>query len=301
MEDCMELVYLRTFVESLEAGSFSKAADLLCVTQSAVSRRIKFLEDQYGYALLDRTGPVLVPTEAGKIVLDKARQLLSIENELLKGLKGIGKREGLSFCCTPGFGTAFLPRVVRELLQTSSEMHNMQFFLDMPDAVLAGVQDGRFDIGLLEHCEQFDFSELQTVVLPDDDVVFVSAPSLAIPAGNVSVDVLSRFTLFSRREECCSTKFLAYNLKNIGLSDAVFPSQVIFDDLHQIITSTIDGLGVAFTARSLISEHIAAGTLRAHHVPGFMHARKRTVVLRPCFVRHPLADLLLKEIQNCFK
>jgi len=297
----MELVYLRTFVESVEVGSFSKAADLLCVTQSAVSRRIKFLEDQYGYALLDRSGPVLVPTEAGKIVLDKARQLLSIEDDLLKGLKGIGKREGLSFCCTPGFGTAFLPRVVRELLQASSEMHNMQFFLDMPDLVLAGVQDGRFDIGLLEHCEQFDFSELQTVDLPDDEVVFVSAPKLEIPSGFVPVESLGRFTLFSRREECCSTKFLSFNLKKTGLDDAAFPSRIIYDDLHQIIASTVDGLGVAFTARSLVAEHISSGSLLVHHIPGFLHARKRTLVLRPCFVKHPLADLLLREIYRCFE
>lgn len=296
----MESVYLRTFVESVETGSFSKAAYSLCVTQSAVSRRIKFLEDQYGYSLLDRSGPVLVPTEAGKIVLDKARQLLSIEGELLKGLKGIGKREGLSFCCTPGFGTAFLPGVVRELLQTSSEMHNMQFFLDMPELVLAGVQDGRYDIGLLEHCEQFDFSELQLIQLPDDDVLFISSPRLAIPAGDVSIDLLGRYTLFSRREECCSTKFLSFNLKRLGLDDTAFPSRIIYDDLHQIIASTVDGLGITFTARSLVTEHIAAGTLRAHHVPGFMHGRKRTIVLSRCFVKHSLADLLLKEIRNCF-
>ncbi len=297
----MELIYLRTFVESVEAGSFSKAADTLCVTQSAISRRIKFLEDQYGYPLLDRSGPVLVPTEAGLIVLDKARQLLSIENELLKGLKSIGKREGLAFCCTPGFGTAFLPRVVRELLQTSSEMHNMQFFLDMPDLVLAGVQEGRFDIGLLEHCEQFDFSELQTVQLPDDDVLFVSSPRLAVPAGDVAVGQLGCHTLFSRKAECCSTKFLSFNLKRIGLDNSAFPSRVIYDDLHQIIASTVDGLGVAFTARSLIADHVAAGTLRTHHVPGFLHARKRTLVFRPCFVSHPLADLLIREVQRCFE
>ncbi|WP_281185247.1 LysR family transcriptional regulator [Trichlorobacter lovleyi] len=297
----MELVYLRTFVESLEAGSFSKAADTLCVTQSAVSRRIKFLEDQYGYPLLDRSGPVLVATEAGKIVLDKARQLLSIEDELLKGLKGIGKRDGLSFCCTPGFGTAFLPRVVRELLQTSSEMHNMQFFLDMPDQVLAGVQDGRFDIGLLEHCEQFDFSELQVLQLPDDDVLFVSAPALDIPSGEVTVAQLGQHTLFSRRAECCSTKFLSFNLKKIGLDETAFPSRVVYDDLHQIISSTVDGLGVAFTARSLVADQIAAGKLRSHQVHGFMHTRKRSLVFRPCFVSNPLADLLIQEVQRCFE
>jgi len=297
----MELVYLRTFVESVDVGSFSKAADVLCVTQSAVSRRIKFLEDQYGYPLLDRSGPKLLPTAAGTLVLDKARQLLSIENELLKGLKGIGKREGLSFCCTPGFGTTFLPRVVRELLQTSSEMHNMQFFLDTPDLVLAGIQDGRYDIGLLEHCDQYDFIGLDFIVLPDDEVLFVSSPVLSIPAGEVPVEQLGSYTLFSRREECCSTKFLSFNLKLIGCDDAVFPSRIIYDDLHQIIASVVDGLGIAFTSQTLVADQIAGGTLRAHRVHGFQHFRKRTLLVKPSSAPNHLVDLFIREICRCFE
>lgn len=297
----MELVYLQTFVKSVEAGSFSKAADILCVTQSAVSRRIKFLEDQYEYPLLDRSGPVLVPTEAGRIVLDKARQLLSIEDELLKGLKGLGRQEGLAFGCTPGFGTVFLPQIVREILQTSSEMHNMQFFLEMPHLVLAGVQDGRFDIGLLEHCEQFDFDCLETHNLPEDEVLFVSAPSLGIPPGDVAIEVLGQHTLFSRREECCSSKFLEFNLKSIGYSENSFPSRIIYDDLHQVIASVSDGLGVAFTARSLVATQLATGSLYAHYISNFTHKRKRTLILRHNISKHHLVATLIKEILRCFE
>lgn len=296
----MELVYLRTFVESVETGSFSKAAEHLCVTQSAVSRRIKFLENQYGYPLLNRSGPVLLPTEAGRIVLEKARQLLIIEGELLKGLGGIGKREGFSFCCTPGFGTAFLPSIVRELLQTSSKMHNMQFFLNSPDLVLAGMQDGQYDIGLLEHCEQYDFSGFEVVALPDDEVLFVSSPRLGILAGEVPIEELERFTLFARREECCSTKFLSYNLKTTGCTEEVFPSRIVYDDLHQIVASVVDGLGVAFTSKTLISEQIADGTLRTHRVPGFQHYRKRTLLLKPASAPSYLVQLLVREIRRCF-
>lgn len=297
----MELVYLRTFVKSVETGSFSKAADTLCVTQSAVSRRIKFLEDQYGYALLDRSGPILTPTAAGKIVLDKARQLLDIEDDLLNGLKNIGIREGLSFCCTPGFGTAFLPRLMRDLLKASSDMHTMRFYLDMPDLVLAGVQDGRYDVGLLEHCEQFDFGDVKTITLPDDEVLFISAPSLEIPEGTVPIERLCEFPLFSRKEECCSTKFLSFNLKLIGCDDTVFPSRIIYDDLNQIVTSVLDGLGVAFTSRTLVTEQIAAGTMRTHQIPGFNHYRKRTIISRPDLVQNPLAELLVRKILSCFE
>ena len=58
----MELLYLKTLVEVVRTGSLSRAADILCVTQPAVSRRIKFLEDQYGYELLDRSGHRLRPS-----------------------------------------------------------------------------------------------------------------------------------------------------------------------------------------------------------------------------------------------
>ncbi len=297
----MELVYLRTFVVSIDTGSFSKAADLLCVTQSAISRRIKFLEEQYGYLLLDRTGPLLKPTEAGTIVLEKARKLLTIEDELLKGLRGIGQEEGLLFCCTPAFGTAYLPRVLRELLQISSELHNMRFYIHMPDQVLAGIQDGRYDLGLLEHCQQLDFEGLDVISLPDDEVLFVSAPRLGIPSGTVPVETLAKSTLFTRREECCSTKLLSFNLRQIGHADDLFPSRVVYDDLHQIIASVVDGLGVAFTSRSLVNELISSATLNFHHVSGFVHTRRRTLVMKrePC--RHHKTDIFIREIRRCFE
>ena len=63
----METRYLNTLVASVEAGTFSKAAEILHITQSAVSQRIKFLEDHFGQQLLDRSGQRLALTSAGKV------------------------------------------------------------------------------------------------------------------------------------------------------------------------------------------------------------------------------------------
>ena len=54
----MDTRYLKTLQAVLESGSFSRAADDLNITQSAVSRRIRFMEDQYGMPLIDRSGGV---------------------------------------------------------------------------------------------------------------------------------------------------------------------------------------------------------------------------------------------------
>ncbi|RLB63682.1 MAG: LysR family transcriptional regulator, partial [Deltaproteobacteria bacterium] len=72
----METRYLNTLVASVEAGTFSKAAELLHITQSAVSQRIKFLEEYFGQQLLDRSGQRLALTSPGKIVFDKAKDIL---------------------------------------------------------------------------------------------------------------------------------------------------------------------------------------------------------------------------------
>ena len=55
----METRYLNTLIASVEAGTFSKTAELLHITQSAVSQRIKFLEEHFGQQLLDRSGQLV--------------------------------------------------------------------------------------------------------------------------------------------------------------------------------------------------------------------------------------------------
>ena len=70
----METRYLKTLIAVVDCGSFSKASELLHITQSAVSQRIKFLEEHFGQQLLDRSGSKLVLTTAGGTVLLKARK-----------------------------------------------------------------------------------------------------------------------------------------------------------------------------------------------------------------------------------
>ncbi|MHA7304385.1 LysR family transcriptional regulator ArgP [Arthrobacter sp. TMN-49] len=69
---------LRTFLAVLDYGTFDAAAQHLHVTASAVSQRIKAMEQAAGQVLLQRTAPIAV-TAAGVIVHKLARQLLALE------------------------------------------------------------------------------------------------------------------------------------------------------------------------------------------------------------------------------
>lgn len=275
----MESVYLRTLVEVVKAGSISKAADTLCVTQPAVSRRIKFIEEQYGYPLLDRSGQTLTATNAGKLVFEKAVKLLEIERELLSGLKSMRENKSIAFICTPTFGVVHLPKIMREFMMEYNDLADLSFMFDNPSKIVEALRDGMHDLAVVEHCESFDFSDLSTVALPGDEMIFASSPTLAVPAGTIDPEALFAQNIFVRKEGCCSRTLLEGNLRAIGRELSDFKSFVVLDDLHMIIQLTREGRGMSFLSRELVQDQIDTGLMLEHRIEGFKHHRNRTMII----------------------
>src|SRR6202008_453146 len=74
---------LRTLVAVVDLRSFTKAAQSLGVTQPAVSAQIKRLQGLLGTDLLDKSAPGVSLTAAGDLVVNYARRLLSINDQIL--------------------------------------------------------------------------------------------------------------------------------------------------------------------------------------------------------------------------
>lgn len=296
----MRSEYLRTLIESVETGSFSKAAENLFITQSAVSRRIKFLEDQYGYPLIDRSGPVMIATEAGQVVIKKAEKILQIENELLNDLRGISPKTGINFCCTPSFGITFLPEIMKNFMIFKPDMLELKFSFEMPDKVVDGMLKGMYQVGVIEHNSDYDFAELETFELPGDEAVFVSSPLLRLTEEEMSIEHLTSFDLYTRKEGCCSSKLLEQNMRKIGKDCSDFNRLIYYDDLHLIITSVLEGYGLAFLSRSVVSRFVAEGSLRTHRATGFQHAFKRTLMVSHTSATSELLENLIEEIRKVF-
>lgn len=296
----MESVYLKTFIEVASTGNLTRAADNLNVTPSAVSRRIKFIEEQYGYELLDRTAPVLVPTEAGALVLEKAKQLIRIEKELLSGLSNIRKPPRFSFCCTPAFGIAHLPEVLRRFMLVNAEMNNMEFHFDMPEKLVGALKENLFDLAVIEHCECLDLSGFATLQLPEDEMIFVCPPRLFPNPQDVTIDDLLPQTLYSRKEGCCSRKFLDLNLGRIGRNACEFGKIIVYDDLHIIVDSVTRGDGIAYLSKSLVADKIADGALAGLHMEGFLDRKRRTFVMNGDIEQEGAAIRFASELLGYF-
>ncbi len=87
----MTIIQLEYFIAIANCGSFSEASKRCFVTQPSLSMQIKNLEDELGVILLDRSHKPVVPTQAGEVVLERARQALKAYNfirESVNELKG---------------------------------------------------------------------------------------------------------------------------------------------------------------------------------------------------------------------
>nr|WP_285540704.1 LysR family transcriptional regulator ArgP [Streptomyces lavendulae] len=93
MMDELPLEQVRTLLAVVDEGTFDAAASALHVTPSAVSQRVKSLEQRTGRVLLMRTKPVR-PTESGEVVIRFARQLARLERDARAEL-GMGAADGL--------------------------------------------------------------------------------------------------------------------------------------------------------------------------------------------------------------
>jgi DNA-binding transcriptional LysR family regulator len=74
---------LRTFVAVVDMRSFTRAAQLLGITQPAVSAQVKRLQQLLGGELMDKSAPGVMLTPAGEVVLVHARRMLAINDQIL--------------------------------------------------------------------------------------------------------------------------------------------------------------------------------------------------------------------------
>lgn len=91
----MELRHLRYFVAVAAHGSFNRAAEILHLTQPALSRQVKNLEGELGVQLIVRGQNTAKLTEAGGLFYEEARKVLARANEAVQRVRGEAQSETL--------------------------------------------------------------------------------------------------------------------------------------------------------------------------------------------------------------
>jgi DNA-binding transcriptional LysR family regulator len=138
---------LRTFVIGLELGSFSKAAQRLGRSQSAVSTQLRRLEEQVGKPLLKKSGRGLTLTTAGESMFSYAKRILELNDEAIDRLRDAEVagwvRLGIPQDFAEGWLTSVLGRFARAHPKVRVEVRAEQNFL-----LMERLRDGELDLTL---------------------------------------------------------------------------------------------------------------------------------------------------------
>ena len=133
----------------IEVGTTARAAELLSVSQPAISNMICHTEDLVGFALFRREHGRLVPTREALHIAQEAQHLFmqqkrvdNIINELRGGT--IGR---LSIVATPSIGHGILPRVLADFMRTRPRL-NLSIELGSVDEIIRRLVSGRADLAL---------------------------------------------------------------------------------------------------------------------------------------------------------
>jgi DNA-binding transcriptional LysR family regulator len=113
-----DLDALRSFVAGVDLGAFTRAADLLGRSTSAVSAQLKKLEQQAGTAIFRRSGRGLALTEAGEVVLGYGRRLIALNDEAAGALQGMTLEGWVRVGVQEDFGEVLLPRALGRFART---------------------------------------------------------------------------------------------------------------------------------------------------------------------------------------
>src|SRR5690349_7170240 len=120
----MELRHLRYFVAVAEAENVTRAALKLHVSQPGLSRQIRDLEDELGFALLERSAKSVRLTAAGKTFLEEARAVLKRSDEAVQAARAVATGSGMELHV--GYATSPTARILPPTLRA--------FQIEMPKA-----------------------------------------------------------------------------------------------------------------------------------------------------------------------
>ncbi|NPB07108.1 MAG: LysR family transcriptional regulator [Aquificae bacterium] len=282
----IDISKLKTFVTVAELGSFSKASEVLYITQPAVTQQIKALEKTVGAKLFLRQGGRMVLTEEGKRIYEIAKNLLAnyegLMEEIARVKKDLKDTLFIGLSATPS--EYLVPRVIADFHKQFPSSKIKVFSAnsyEVEDALASGV----LNVGIIEKTPAERFEAIPFI---EDELIFFTYPEHPLAeVGEIEPHELYGVDLVLREAHAGIRKVVREKLEELG---------VVFDKLNIRIESTgsrniiqivKSGYGCSFLSKGLLHDELERGNLVEVKIKGF-EVKRRFHVIYPKGYQLPL-------------
>lgn len=254
----MNFTHLAAFHAVVETGSVTAASERLHVSQPALTREIRELEERLGVTLFDRMPRGMRPTEAGRLLADYAAQIFSLADVaeaavgefagLTRGQLGIGSSRTIGVYLLPAVLNAFrtrYPGITVDLRISNSE--------NIENAVLANERQ----IGMIEGpCDNTAFD---AAVIGRDALIAVSAPTHPLARKRqLTADAIGTAELVMREPGSGTRTVVEQAYAQRGLTLEPKLSVGSAEAIKQLVRL---GNAIAWVSRSTVTEELSSGAL----------------------------------------
>ena len=249
----MELRHLRYFIGVAEAENVSRAALKLHVSQPALSRQIRDLEEELGFSLLTRSAKSVRLTEAGRAFLTEARAVLARAEDAVAAARAIanGARGELHVGYAPSLTARILPPTLRAF---QAELPNVRVRLHdfSTEEMLAGLREGKLQIAFVVRLPAALLRGLQFEELARDILCLAVAPKHPLARRRtVTLAEAAREPLitYNRKDYPDAHELLTAMFAGIKTKPRIAEEH---DSVSSLIAAVEAGAGVAVAPHSLI-------------------------------------------------
>ncbi|GHD85108.1 LysR family transcriptional regulator [Streptomyces naganishii] len=277
----MDLALLRTFVTVHRAGSFTRAAALLGLSQPAVTSQIRTLERQLGRPLFLRQARGVTPTTIGDELAHKAAPHLDALVEITEsGLDEKSRLRTLHLAGPPEFTAERALPALTGLAAEDGQGLALRASFGTAEEVLEGLSAGHHDLAISTARPRGAL--LTAAPLCDEEHVLVAAPRWAAGTGvpplrREDVSALDGVPVIEVHE---SLPFVSRYWLSVFDARPAGPGTVIVPDLRAVLACAVAGAGLAVLPRYLCAEALRRGDVLALHEPAVPPLRTYFLVVR---------------------
>jgi DNA-binding transcriptional LysR family regulator len=259
----MEDHKLRVFCAVADTKSFSKASELIHLTQPAVSLQVQAMEEVYETRLFDRSGNSINLTPAGEILYKRAKEILALYAEAQKNISEItGSIKGsLSIGASSTIGNYLLPMIISAFRKKVPRV-NIALLVSNTKTIAEKLNAGEIDIALVEG----DVSKQRFAVdtLISDELVVIMSPAHPwAERRNVPATELIKEPLIVREEGSGTRQIIMKCLEDHGIKLDDLKISLVLGSTEAIKSAVEEGIGISIVSAWAARQAIKHGVLKA--------------------------------------
>jgi DNA-binding transcriptional LysR family regulator len=291
----MQVESFKVFRDLVESRSFSKAASLNFITQSAVSQQIRAMEERFHVPLIERSNKRFGLTREGEALYETSKQIVfqfdSLQHHLSEMRNVVSGNIRLSTVYSIGLHE--LPPYLKKFLREFPGV-NIHVEYRRSNQVYDEVTEGTSDLGLVAFPVQK--KTLKVEPFRKDRLVVICVPGHVMAReGEIIVERLKKEKFIGFEPDIPTRKAVDKIFRDAGLE---INPVMEFDNIETVKRAVEIGAGVSIVPRATVEQEVGNGTLCAVEFKGQPYYRPLGIIYKSGRVLSPAMKRFLKTLKE---